>query len=56
MQSEVLHAISRTKHGKVSGPDNVQTKKLPALEEFGVEQLTRVMNDIYDTGYILTDS
>ena len=41
MQSKVEHALSRTKHGKAAGPDNVHAAELSALEDFGIEQLTR---------------
>ena len=31
MQTEVEHVLSRTKHGKAVGPDNVHAEELSAL-------------------------
>ena len=55
MQSEIGHALSRTKHGKAAGPDNVYAEKLSTLEDIGIEQLTKVMNEVYHTGCIPND-
>ena len=55
MQSEVEHALSRSKHGKVAGPDYVDAEELSALEDFGIKLLTRVMNEVYDAGCIPND-
>ena len=52
MQSEVEHALSRTKHKKAVGPDNVYAEELSALEDFGIEQLISIMNEVCDTGCI----
>ncbi|GFR64660.1 LINE-1 retrotransposable element ORF2 protein [Elysia marginata] len=41
--------------GKATGPDGVAVEIKEALEEYGVEKLTSLLNEIYDTGEIPTD-
>ena len=55
MESEVEHVQSRTKHEKAAGPDNYHAEELSALDGFGIKQLPRVMNEVYDKGYIPND-
>ena len=55
LESEVSHAIHKTKRGKAGGPDNIVVEMLEALEEFGTEELTKILNRIYDTGHLPED-
>jgi len=45
MQNDVENALLRTKHGG-------HGKEVWALEDFRIEQLTRVMKEVYDIGCI----
>ena len=47
--------MKKTKKGKAPGPDNITIELLEALEEFGVDQITKFLNNIYDTGEIPED-
>ena len=43
------------KKGKAVGPDNVPIEFITALEETGVEEVTKLLNIIYETGKLLED-
>ncbi|GFR98655.1 LINE-1 retrotransposable element ORF2 protein [Elysia marginata] len=55
MKDEVRAVIREMKAGKATGPDGVAVEMIEALEEYGVEKLTSLLNEIYDTGEIPTD-
>ena len=55
LKSEVEYAMKKTKKGKAPGPDNITIELLEALEEFGVDQITKILNNIYDTSEIPED-
>ncbi|GFR90337.1 LINE-1 retrotransposable element ORF2 protein [Elysia marginata] len=55
MKDEVRAAIRKMKAGKATGPGGVAVEMIEALEEYGVEKLTSLLNEIYDTGEIPTD-
>ncbi|GFR88239.1 hypothetical protein ElyMa_000765700 [Elysia marginata] len=55
MKDEVRAAIRKMKAGKATGPDGVAVEMIEALEEYGVEKLTSLLNDINDTGEIPAD-
>ncbi|GFO30487.1 endonuclease-reverse transcriptase [Plakobranchus ocellatus] len=55
MKEEVETAIKKMKHGKTTGPDNISTELIEALEDFGIGKVTHLLNEIYDTGQIPTD-
>ncbi|GFS26516.1 LINE-1 retrotransposable element ORF2 protein [Elysia marginata] len=55
MKDEVRAAIRKMKAGKATGPDGVAVEMIEALEEYRVEKLTSLLNNIYDTGEIPTD-
>ncbi|GFR82666.1 hypothetical protein ElyMa_000632200 [Elysia marginata] len=55
MKDEVRAAIRKMKAGKATGPDGVAVEMIEALEEYGVEKLTSILNEIYDTGEIPAD-
>ena len=48
--SEVREAIRRMKKNKAAGPDGIVTEMVFALEEYGIERLTAVINRIYEDG------
>ena len=43
-------AIKNTQLGKAPGDDGITTEMLKALEEFGIEKLTDLYNEIYSSG------
>ena len=43
------------KTGKALGPDGIATEMIEALEEFGVDILYDLLNEIYNTGIIPED-
>ena len=43
------------KDGKALGPDDVAIEEVEALGEFGIETVTDILNEIYDTGEIPTE-
>ncbi|GFS15743.1 LINE-1 retrotransposable element ORF2 protein [Elysia marginata] len=55
MIDEVRAAIRKMKSGKATGPDGVAVEMIEALEEYWVEMLTSLLNEIYDTGEIPAD-
>ena len=55
MKDEVREAIRKMKTGKATGPDGLSIKLIEALEEYGIEKVTTLLNEIYDTGQIPVD-
>ena len=55
MAEEVRHAIKKMKIGKATGTDGVAVEMISAVEDMGVEHVTRTLNSIYGTGYIPKD-
>ncbi|GFS21672.1 RNA-directed DNA polymerase from mobile element jockey-like [Elysia marginata] len=55
MKDEVRAAIRKMIADKATGPDGVAVEMIEALEEYGVEKLTSLLNEIYDTGEIPLD-
>lgn len=55
MEDEVRHALSKMKSGKAPGPDDIPSELITALDEVGIKAVTKLLNNIYDTGEILTD-
>ena len=43
------------KKGKAAGPDQIPPEMLTTLGEFGIKEITKVLNIIHDTGEIPTD-
>ena len=54
-ESEVKEAIRKTKRNKAAGPDEITTEMIVALDDFGIEKMTQVANQIYDSGTIPED-
>ncbi|XP_037794114.1 uncharacterized protein LOC119589587 [Penaeus monodon] len=50
IKSEVRAAVNNMKRNKAAGPDKIVTEMIVPLEEFGIEKLTDVINEIYDSG------
>ncbi|XP_071944773.1 uncharacterized protein [Antedon mediterranea] len=50
LKAEVRTAIKRLRKNKAAGPDGVAIEMIEALEEYGVEKLTEVINKIYEDG------
>ena len=55
MKDEVREAMRKMKTGKATGPDGLSIELIEALEEFGIEKVTTLLNEIYDTGQIPVD-
>ena len=55
LADEVREAIKHIRHGKATGPDNISIEMIAALENFGIVQLTTILNQIYETGNIPED-
>ena len=47
--------MKKIKKGKALGPDSINIELLEAVEEFGVDQITKIFNNIYETGQIPED-
>ena len=50
LKSEVRTAIKMMRKNIAAGPDGVVIEMTEALEEYGVEKLTEIINKIYDDG------
>ena len=55
LKSEVRTAIKMMRKHKAAGPDGVVIEMIEALEEYGVEKLTEIINKIYDDGKLPED-
>ncbi|GFS01962.1 LINE-1 retrotransposable element ORF2 protein [Elysia marginata] len=55
LKDEVRAAIRKMKSGKATGPDKISEELIEALEDYGIEKTTNLLNEIYDTGQIPTD-
>ncbi|GFS24491.1 endonuclease-reverse transcriptase [Elysia marginata] len=55
LEDEVRSAIRKMKTGKATGPDGVSIELIEALEDYGTEQVTAILNSIYETGNIPAD-
>lgn len=52
LKEEVTDAMRSLKNGKSCGPDEIYVEMLRALGDFGVDRITELCNDIYNTGYL----
>ena len=50
LKLEVRTVIKMMRRNKAAGPAGVVTEMIEALEEYGVEKLTEIINKIYDDG------
>ena len=47
MKDEVREAMRKMKTGKATGPDGLSIELIEALEEYGIEKVTTLLNEIY---------
>ncbi|GFO16201.1 endonuclease-reverse transcriptase [Plakobranchus ocellatus] len=52
LKDEVRTAIWKMKNGKATGPDNIAAEQIKALDEFGINKITVLLDEIYETGEI----
>ena len=52
LHDEVRAAMIKMKYGKAAGPDNITIEALAALDDWGIDLITNLLNDIYDNGEI----
>ena len=50
LKAEIEKAINHMKNNKVTGPDEIAVEQIKGLREFGIEKLTLILNEIYDSG------
>ena len=50
LKSEVQEAIRKIRRNKAAGPDGIVVEMIDALQEYGVDILTNVINKIYEDG------
>ena len=55
MKDEVRQAIKSMKSNKATGSDGISAEMIQSLDELGVDTITKLINDIYDTGEIPED-
>src|SRR5688572_27679911 len=55
LKDEVRFTIKQMKRKKACGPDNIFAELLQATEEFSVEKITEIANDMYISGNIPED-
>ena len=51
-RKEVEKALGKMKNSKAAGGDEITAEILKALCDFGIEKLTVLFNNIYDTGFL----
>ncbi|GFN73579.1 endonuclease-reverse transcriptase [Plakobranchus ocellatus] len=55
LEKEVQMALKKMKKGAAAGPDDIPPEMLTALDEFGIKEVTKLLNVIYAKGKIPTD-
>src|SRR5438132_2934694 len=55
LKDEVRFAIKQMKRNKACGPDNIYAELLQATDEFGIDKITEIANDMYNSGNIPED-
>ena len=55
LKDEVRFAIKQMKRNKACGPDNIYAELLQATDEFSVDKITEIANDMYNSGNIPED-
>lgn len=55
LKDEIRTAIATMKTGKAVGPDNISIEMLLVMEEVGIDKLSLVLNNMFDTGHIPSD-
>ena len=52
IKDEVENAIRKMKMGKLTGEDEIAVEMLVALEDYGLDIVTEIVNGIYESGEI----
>ena len=52
MKDGVRNAVKSLKHGKATGLGQISIERINALEESGVDFVSKLLKDIYDSGII----
>ena len=47
MKAEIRAAIRKMKIGKAAGPDSISVALLEALEDYGTDNITTLLNEIF---------
>ena len=55
LKTELEKAINCMKNNKATGPDEIAVEQIKGLREFGIEKLSLILNEIYDSGKIPED-
>ena len=55
LNAEVKEAIQHLKNNKSSGPVKITKEELDALGDYDIEVIIKILNDIYNSGYIPSD-
>ena len=55
LRAEVTAAIAHTKRNKAAGPYGIVVEMMEALEDFGIDTMKEIINEIYDSGTIPED-
>ena len=55
MKEEVRATLRKMKRNKAAGPDGVVIEMILALEDFGIDKLTEILNEVYNSGEIPDD-
>ena len=52
LESEVINVLKEMRNNKAAGLDGIQAEMLKALDDYGIAQLTQLLNSIYETGHL----
>ena len=52
---EVRAALQKMRNNKAPGPDGITTEMINALDDFGIDNITKLANEISDNGKIPED-
>ena len=55
LEEEVQKALKKMKKGKATGPDEISSAMLTAVGEFGIKEITKLLNILHDADEIPTD-
>ena len=55
MKEQVKGTLHKMKRNKAAGPDGVVMEIIVALEDFGINKLTEILNEVYYSGEIPDD-
>ena len=55
LEEEVQKALKKIKKGKAAGPDDIPFELITAPGEFGIQEVTKLLNTIHNTREIPTD-